>query len=57
MPAYETKVILKMASKIIAKSESLEAAYNAIAESAKDADVVLPSYEEAVQEGKIKKDK
>jgi hypothetical protein len=52
MPAYETKVILKMVSKIIAGSESLEIAYNAIADSAKDADVVLPTYEEAVKETK-----
>jgi len=54
MPAYETKVILKMVSKIIASSESLETAYNAIADSAKDADVVLPTYEEAVKETKKK---
>jgi hypothetical protein len=52
MPAYETKVILKMTSKIIANSESLESAYNAIADSAKDADVILPSYEEAVKEAR-----
>jgi len=57
MPAYETKVILKMASKIIAGADSLEAAYNAIADSAKDADVVLPTYEEAVNEVRKKSDK
>ena len=55
MPAYETKVILKMVSKIIASSESLEIAYNAIADSAKDADVILPTYDEAVKETKKSK--
>lgn len=54
MATYETKVILKMVSKIIASAESLEVAYNAIAESAKDADVALPSYEDAVKETKKK---
>jgi len=55
MPSYETKVILKMVAKIIASAESLETAYNAIADSAKDADVVLPTYDEAVKETKTKK--
>jgi len=45
--AYETKVILKMVVKLIAKAETVEDAYNAIAESAKDIDVELPAYEEA----------
>jgi len=55
MPTYETKVILKMVAKIIANAESLEAAYSAIAESAQDADVVIPSYEEAVEKAKSSK--
>jgi len=45
--AYETKVILKMAARLIAKAKTVEDAYNAIAESAKDVDVELPTYEEA----------
>jgi hypothetical protein len=52
MAGYETKVILKMAAKIIASADSLEVAYNAIADSAKDADVDLPDYEEAVSKAK-----
>ena len=55
MATYETKVILKMVSKIIASAESLEVAYNAIADSAKDADVALPSYDDAVKESKNNK--
>ena len=55
MAAYETKVILKMAARIIAKSSSLEEAYKGIAESAKDADVELPSYDE-MQKERICKD-
>jgi len=54
MGAYETKVILKMVSKIIARSKTLESAYNAVADSAKDEGVTLPTYEEASKENESK---
>jgi len=47
MATYETKVILKLAARLIAKSDSVESAYNAIAQSAKDVDVEFPSFKEA----------
>ena len=52
MGAYETKVILKMTAKIIAQSKSLESAYNAVAESAKDEGITLPTFEEASKDAK-----
>jgi len=46
MGAYETKVIIRQMAEIIVRSETLEDAYTAIADSAKDEGVTLPSYKE-----------
>jgi len=46
MPAYETKVIIKLMSRIVARAESLEKAYKDIAACAKDEGLVLPTFEE-----------
>ena len=44
--AYETKVILRLLAKQVAKSETLEEAYNAIADAANAEGVIVPSYED-----------
>ena len=50
MPAYETKVMLKQVTEIIAKSQTLKEAYTAVADSAGVEGVVLPPYEEKLRE-------
>ena len=56
MGAYETKVIIKQMTEIVARAESLEDAYNAIANSAREEGVSLPTYEEKRREiGKLTK--
>ena len=46
MGSYETKLIVKQMLEIIAGANTLEAAYTAIANSAKEEGVTLPSYKE-----------
>jgi hypothetical protein len=56
MGAYETKVIIKSMAKLVARSTSLENAYNDIAEAARDEGMSLPSYEEERSRTKIEGD-
>jgi len=54
MGAYETKAIFKLIAKLVARSDSIESAYNAIADCAKDEGLVIPSYEDerkAIEKG------
>jgi len=46
MGSYETKVIIKQMTEIVARAATLEDAYNAIANSAREDGVLLPSYKE-----------
>ena len=50
MGAYETKVIIKQMTEIVARAESLEDAYNAIANSEREEGISLPTYEEKRRE-------
>ena len=52
MAQYETKVILKMVTEIIISSDSLQEAYDSIAECAKDEGLQLPTYEERIEKKK-----
>ena len=49
MAQYETKVILKMVTEIIVHSNSLQEAYESVAECAKDEGLQLPTYEERIK--------
>ncbi|MCL2852092.1 MAG: hypothetical protein FWE20_03525 [Defluviitaleaceae bacterium] len=47
--AYETKLIMKLLARYIAKASSVKEAYSAVKDIANAEDVILPSYEEMVQ--------
>ena len=53
--AFETKVILSLLARHIAKAESLEEAYEAVAEAANVEGLDLPSFQEMLK--KVKKGK
>ncbi|MCL2851778.1 MAG: hypothetical protein FWE20_01905 [Defluviitaleaceae bacterium] len=50
--AYETKALLVALSKILAKSESVEEAYEALVDIANTESVVLKPYSEAAKSGR-----
>jgi len=50
--AYDTKVLLSLIARYVAKADSLEDAYNAIKGAANVEGVTLPTYEEMVNEVK-----
>ena len=47
--AYDTKVILKLVARYIARSENLKEAYEAVCDAASVEGVSLPSYEDMVK--------
>jgi len=55
--AYDTKVIIKMMSRLILKAESLEEAYNEVKEAASVEDVTLPDYQDAKEAIQATRDK
>ena len=55
--AFETKVILKLIAEAITNAETLEEAYDAVAGAASVEGLVLPSYEEALEKRREKRNK
>ena len=53
--AYETKVLLALLARYVAKADTLEDAYNAIKTAANVDGVDLPTYEDMVKEVRGKK--
>jgi len=53
--AYETKVILKLLANAIGNAETIEEAYEVIAEAASVEDLTLPSYDEVIERRKEKR--
>lgn len=56
MGAYETKLIVSLMARAVAKSKTVKEAYTAIAESARVEGFSLPTYEEAINEANKKSD-
>jgi hypothetical protein len=54
--AYETKLIVSLMARAVAKSKTVKEAYTAIAESARVEGFSLPTYEEAINEANKKSD-